>query len=365
MCKLRRFHYVTSDRFRVRPRHAERKYGRSRGAKTTNGTISSSVLEEDVVPPSGRTVVSERIPRVSIGLAVYNGEAFLEQAIDSILAQTYQDFELIISDNASTDRTAEICKKYAEADPRIRYSRNPTNIGGVNNENLTFQLSRGEYFRLAAHDDVCAPTLVEKCVKALDENPDAVLCHSANIEIDENGKQIGIRYGREGSSVTPSQRFRELSWRWYPCEATYGVMRSSVLRKTRLQQNYTGSDRVLLCELGLYGRFILLEEPLFYKRFHPGNKYKDWRGRMAWFFPELARKGKATFPNWLQLVDYFQTLRRVDLPATERAKCLVWVGRWLALHSPGLANDLAVAFMMQLHSQEWRTRRYSDVERWL
>src|SRR4051812_19900693 len=216
----------------------------------------------------GRASLSDHPPRVSIGLAVYNGDAFLEEAIESILAQTFRDFELIISDNASTDRTDEICKRYAAADPRIRYSRHPTNIGGVNNENHTFTLARGEYFRLAAHDDVCAPTLIEKCVKALDDNPDAVLCHSANIEIDENGKQIGIRYGREGCSQRPSQRFRELSWRWYPCEATYGLIRSNVLRKTRLQQNYTGSDRVLLCELGLYGRFILLEEPLFYKRFH-------------------------------------------------------------------------------------------------
>jgi glycosyltransferase involved in cell wall biosynthesis len=309
--------------------------------------------------------LSDHLPRVSVGLAVFNGEAFLEEAISSILGQTYQDFELIISDNASTDRTDEICRRFAAKDPRIKYSRNETNIGGVNNENLTFKLSRGEFFRLAAHDDVCAPTLIEKCVKALDDNPDAVLCHSANVEIDETGKQIGIRYGREGCAATPSERFRELSWRWYPCEATYGLIRTSILKKTRLQQNYTGSDRVLLCELGLYGRFILLEEPLFYKRFHAGNKYKDWRGRMAWFFPDLAKTGRPTFPNWLQLVDYFETLRRVELPATERVKCLVWVGRWLGLHSPGLATDVATAIFMQLHSKEWRTRRYSEVERWL
>ncbi len=93
--------------------------------------------------------MTEKAPKVSIGLAVYNGEKYLGQAIDSILAQTFTDFELIISDNASTDRTPEICKKYAAQDARIRYHRNPTNIGGANNENQTFRMSRGEYFRWA------------------------------------------------------------------------------------------------------------------------------------------------------------------------------------------------------------------------
>ena len=78
---------------------------------------------------------------MSIGLAVYNGEKYLAEAIESLLAQTFRDFELIISDNASTDGTAEICERYAARDPRIRYSRNTTNIGGANNENLTFSMA--------------------------------------------------------------------------------------------------------------------------------------------------------------------------------------------------------------------------------
>jgi glycosyltransferase involved in cell wall biosynthesis len=308
--------------------------------------------------------VSGKPPRVSIGLAVYNGEKFLRQAIESLLAQTWTDFELILSDNASTDSTEAICREYAARDPRIRYSRNPVNIGGVNNENLTFTLARGEFFRLAAHDDVCEPTLIEKCVAALDAHPEAVLCHTAIVEIDEEGREIGRRYGREGCLGTPQARFRQLSWRWYPCEATYSVIRAEVLRRTRLQQNYTGSDRVLLCELALHGPFLQLEEPLFKKRFHSGNKYRDWRGRMAWFFPDLGKTGKVTFPNWLQLADYVETLRRVPLPAGQRAMCWVWVGRWLLLHGKSLAADLVVAGYMRLHSRAWRANRYADVSRW-
>src|SRR4051794_3298661 len=101
-------------------------------------------MDADIMPP----------PKLSIGLPVYNGENFLAHAVDSILAQDFRDFELIISDNASTDRTAEICRGYAESDPRVRYVRFETNQGGSRNFCYVFELARGEYFKWAAHDDV-------------------------------------------------------------------------------------------------------------------------------------------------------------------------------------------------------------------
>jgi len=316
----------------------------------------------------GSTVANEatgnRVPRVSIGLAVYNGEPYLREAIDSILAQTYKDFELIISDNASTDATADICKEYAARDPRIRYSRNPTNIGGANNENLTFKLARGQYFRWAAHDDVCAPTLIERCVEVLDKHPEVVLCHCAMVSIDESGKQMGVSDERQGTAARPHQRFSELSYRRYTMTAIYGVIRSEVLRRTRLMQNYTSSDRVLLCELALYGPFIQVPEPLFYKRFHSGNVYKDWRGRMAWFLPELQSSGSVTFPHWLELFDYLQTVRRVPLPWAERQLCRLCILRWVLYHAKNLAKDMSVAAYLALHSRSWRAKWYADVERW-
>ena len=96
-------------------------------------------------------------PRVSIGLPVYNGELFLENALDSILSQTYSDFELIISDNASDDKTEEICRSYAARDKRVRYSRNAHNLGAAPNYNRVYHLARGRYFKWASHDDVLAP----------------------------------------------------------------------------------------------------------------------------------------------------------------------------------------------------------------
>jgi len=114
-------------------------------------------------------------PRVSIGLPVYNGENYLEEAIDSILAQTYKDFELIISDNASTDRTPDICQAYANKDPRIRYYRNEKNIGAAVNFNRVFELSSSEYFKWAAHDDIIAPDYISECIEILDNDDSIVL----------------------------------------------------------------------------------------------------------------------------------------------------------------------------------------------
>jgi glycosyltransferase involved in cell wall biosynthesis len=321
-------------------------------------------LTDETEAGAGNTLNSREIPRVSIGLPVYNGEPFLRQSIDSILAQTFHGFELIVCDNASTDATARICEEYAARDGRVRYFRNARNIGGINNANLTFERARGELFRWAAHDDVCAPTLLERCVRLLDERPDAVVVYPGTINIDEDGIETGARNGKEGTGASPSARFRQLSYRFHPCEPIYGVIRSEVLRKTRLQQNYTGSDRALLCELALHGPFVQIPEPLFYKRYHRGNQYKDWRGRMAWFLPDLQKSGKPTFPNWLQLFDYLETVRRVPLPFAERQLCRLWIARWALQQSKGLVWDLLSAARMLLHSREWRTRLYRDTERW-
>src|SRR5215831_11779077 len=124
------------------------------------------------------------VPRLSIGLAVYNGENFLAQSIEALLGQTYEDFELIISDNASTDGTAGICQRYAKQDSRIRYFRQPRNVGSAPNHNFTIHQARGELFKTASHDDLYARDLLRVCVAALDERPEVVLAHSWSALID-------------------------------------------------------------------------------------------------------------------------------------------------------------------------------------
>ena len=117
-------------------------------------------------------------PRVSIGLPVYNGERWLAEALDSLLAQTYSDFELIISDNGSTDDTQAICEEYAARDRRIRYIRQEINRGLAWNWNCVFEESAGDYFKWAACDDLYHPTFLERCVQILDQYPDVAWCHT-------------------------------------------------------------------------------------------------------------------------------------------------------------------------------------------
>lgn len=295
-------------------------------------------------------------PKVSIGLPVYNGEEYLEKAISSILAQTFTDFELIISDNASTDKTSAICQRFASQDARIRYYRNPHNTGGGNNHNQTFFLAQGEYFRWAAYDDLCAPTLLEQCVAVLEQNPTIVLCYTQTVNINQTGQVLNTTLSQRGLASQVSRRFHDLAFYDYACEPTYGLMRREILGKTRLAQDFTGSDRVLLCELCFHGPFYEIPQPLFYKRFHPKNVYLDWRARMAWFNPD--EKGKITFPSWLQFFNYLTAIARGPLSMLDRFRCYLVMSKWLKAHGKSMIKDLLVALKMVLRTKEWRKNVY-------
>jgi glycosyltransferase involved in cell wall biosynthesis len=142
----------------------------------------------DSWPQTEGAALADGLPRVSIGLPVYNGERHLPAALDSLLAQTYRDFELIISDNALTDRTEEICRGYAARDSRIRYHRSPVNRGMIWNHDRVFHLARGEYFKWVGHDDLYDPDMLRHCVEALDRDPGAVLAMVGKVDIDAEGR---------------------------------------------------------------------------------------------------------------------------------------------------------------------------------
>jgi glycosyltransferase involved in cell wall biosynthesis len=309
-------------------------------------------------------MMSTKPPKISIGLPVRNGEEYLEESIDSILVQTYTDFELIISDNASTDRTEAICRAYAAKDERVRYHRNPVNIGGANNGNLTFQLARGEYFRWAAHDDVCEPELLASCIAVLEREPEIVLCASQILPIDEQGNEtydfgMGHAKGNAGHgdertvtrelavSPQPHARFYDIALRPHACEAVYGLIRADILRKTRLEQNYTDSDRILLSELALRGRFFEVPVSLFRKRWHSKNVHVDMRARMAWFNPDA--KGKITFVHWNRFFGYLTTINRVPMSWYVRLRCYLIMVVWLFDNARYMMKDLLVALMTVTH----------------
>ncbi len=266
---------------------------------------------------------SNRIPRVSVGLPVYNGEPFLVQALEALLSQTFTDFELIICDNASTDGTEAICRGYAARDPRVRYLRHARNIGVNRNFNHCVAEARAPYFRWAASDDLCAPTLLEKLVAVLDARPDVVLAYPGTREIDERGDTVrDYSDGLGLEQEAPHQRFSACLWKVYWCNPLFGLFRTEVLRRTGLFVNYSNSDIVLLCEVPLHGKLVEVPETLFHRRVHSGmtvRKYRTAHERMAMGNPELA--GRLTFPNTRFFAGFFAAIRRSGLPWRERMLC--------------------------------------------
>lgn len=184
-------------------------------------------------------------------MPVYNGDRFLKEALDSILAQTFKDFELIISDNASTDKTQEICQAYAGQDQRIRYYRNEQNLGAGWNQSRVVELSTGDYFKWAHHDDVCAPELFAQCVEVLDRNPAVVLCYSKTIIIDEHGQHIEKYFdGLNIRSSKTHERFKQyhnlIRYGHRSNPPFHGMIRTNTLRTTPLVGSYPSSDLILL-----------------------------------------------------------------------------------------------------------------------
>jgi len=240
------------------------------------------VEREGTFLPRGDRHVGQ--PRVTIGVPVYNGERFIAAALDALLTQSFADIEVVISDNGSTDRTEEICRRYAQTDPRVRYDRTPENRGLAWNFNRVVELARGEYFKWAACDDLCAPTYVERCVQILDRNPDVVWCHSQTRYIDISGQLLatgtplafldpgdgstGAAIPWTRASARPYQRFYAVMTGPGEVYDLYGLMRTAALKRTQGFLPFYGADRVLLAELSFVGRYAEVPEPLFFARRH-------------------------------------------------------------------------------------------------
>ena len=234
-----------------------------------------------------------RIPTVGIGMPVFNGEAYVAAAISSILSQTFEDFELVISDNGSSDGTEEICRSFAASDPRIRYIRQPKNLGASWNFNHVFHVSRCKYYKWAAHDDMIAPEFLERCVEVLEVVRKCVLVHPVAVIVDENGDQMSCYLDSMAlDSDDPVRRFE----RWMipalgQCNPVYGLMPRKVIEKTGLQGNFMGSDRIFLGEITLLGQVRMLREPLLLRRVHANMSTKanlDNLSLSEWF---TRRKG--------------------------------------------------------------------------
>ena len=284
-------------------------------------------------------MTEHRRPRVSIGLPVYNGERYLQEAIDSILAQTYRDFELVIADNASTDATEEICRKAAASDQRVRYHRNPSNIGGHPNHNRVFDLSVAEYFRWAAYDDLLAPDFLKHCIAVLDEDPDVVLCFSLFDTIDQEGRVVGFSDPPPPvlRADTPHGRLREF-WDWPPVhQVIYGLIRRNALLQIPPMGVWYGADRHTLLELALLGRFERVDLPLFSHREHQlRSQYVDKKS----YWSAAGSTGPTRFGYWKRLGYMRGVLRRHSFSSREQLALLWEYFRYAARRIPHWLPEL-------------------------
>lgn len=295
-------------------------------------TVLAPVLATDVrvvarrneVPSPRERPVGAR-PLVSVGVPVYNGENYLEHALASIVAQDMHDFEVVICDNASTDRTEEICRDVAATDSRIRYVRRSVNIGAAPNYNDCFRRSSGRFFTWLAHDDLRAPEFLSSCLAEFDAGGDAVVLAYPRADfIDEDGlSRASDPYSVECRSPKPWSRFAVAVADTGPVNPVFGLARASALEQTRLIGSFVASDRVLLAELALLGEIHEIPAVLSFRRLHAEMSTTANPGKLErtrWFDPD-ARASRLTEPQ-LVAREYGRSVLTLPLSPAERAACL-------------------------------------------
>ena len=309
---------------------------------------------------SKELIKSDMVPTLSVGLPVYNGADFVAEAIESILNQRFTDFELLIQDNASTDATADICRSYAASNSRVHYVRNRQNVGAAPNFNLVFERARGRYFKWATHDDVCMPDFFKRCIEVLERDSTIVLCSGqtqlvnddrSSVRYDRKQRCYVTRHGERVGQIDPvhraegtrpSGRFWDVLVRTMRTFEIFGVIRADVLRQTHLHGSYYGSDKVLLAELSLLGRFHLLPEVLLLRRCHRNQSSNL----------ELTQKGSwiggGKAPGWLTLrlqkviPGYIEVVRGAPIALADKVVCygaivyrLIAPQTWIKQFLPG------------------------------
>lgn len=295
-------------------------------------------------------------PRVFIGMPVYNGEKHIRETIDSILSQTFTDFQLLISDNGSTDQTGEICREYAERDERVVYYRQKENLGMAGNFNYVVQPKGADYFKWAAHDDTLEPDYLLKCIELLDSNPSLAMAHCPTNRISDDSTWLEIYKDLGLSSSRVSERFWRVLWTVNIYEI-YGVIRSEVIEKTRPVGTFFGSERNRLAEVLLQGDIGYLEKPLFSRRDHESSLtalHLDSKENDNFTAMQEAHAPKAKMSSIqvavLKLNEYFESIFRFPMPWSERISCM------------GILLEWSARRLLEGSSEKYRVKLYSKAE---
>lgn len=320
---------------------------------------------------------SESVPRVTVGIPVYNGERYLAEAIESALAQTYSDLEVVIADNASTDATPQICEAYAAQDDRVRYVRNPENLGASANYERVFELSKAEYFCWMPADEAMMPRYLEALVPVLDEEPDVVLAfprylmrHGSDpARVHDVSRDCDLRQATARGRIQKYFRERIVGPNW----PIFGLYRKDILAKTQLLRPVIGADDYVTLEMVLLGKLGQVPEELYILRTHE-EAWHQQRARQGkglarllgtetvwaatWFDP--ANKGMmVVFPHWRRLREFFLMFMRSGESPRDKIAMSTMLPLYAQQHWKRLAAEF-VAGLVQgatIPLNAWRRRR--------
>jgi len=302
-------------------------------------------------------------PVASLGVPVFNGEVYIEECLQSLVAQPQPNIEIVISDNASTDATEEICRSFAKSDHRIVYLRHMENRGAAWNYNECFRRSSGEFFSWTAHDDRRSSNFVEVSLAAFDEvGPDHVVVVGKSEFIDDAGATIGPDTDiMPACSRWPFVRLGTALAHVNFAAPVFGMVRRSALVQTRLIGPFVASDYVLICELAMLGKIAEVDELLFFRRLHPESSREanaTDEDVQNWFDPHTEAQGRSARAALLR--EYQRSVGNLGLPLVQRGLCRatipsvlaarrarVTLGRWRRRltgdESPAPARDIMAA----------------------
>lgn len=303
--------------------------------------------------PERETASAEKM-LASIGIPVFQGENYLGEAIEAARSQTHPYLEIVVSDNASTDRTAEIIRQQHTKDQRVRSVAQESNIGAAENYNEVFRESHGEFFAWNAHDDYTSPDFISAGIAALEADPEAVIAIAHPFHVDSAGAKLRpINVPPELTTAqSPAARFRAAA-RCNPAVLVFGLYRREALLSTSLHEQFTGSDRNLVAEAMLVGRAVWAGSSEFYLRHHDNRSVRRLRSpgsrfsfpREAWYAP--TRAGKMVFPSWRRLGGYAKSIFRAPISPLEKVACVGALARLLVDDrfklTKYLLNDLLTA----------------------
>jgi glycosyltransferase involved in cell wall biosynthesis len=284
-------------------------------------------------------------PMLTIGLPVYNGERYLEAAVESLLNQTFDDFRLVISDNASDDSTPDILAQFAKQDSRVEVLTSPVNRGSNWNFNAVAQGVTSPYFKWSAHDDIHDPQYLEQCLNVLTSEPDVVAAHSRTRFIDGEGEEIARTFGLNAfDDQRASRRLLDVILSHHDYTFDFSVIRTSIMTQLRPQTPGLYSDMVLLAELSLRGRMVQVPEHLFANRLHSHRSSAQHGGSRAAKFSIQSWYGDKdvriiNVPTWSALSQLWTSVTLSPVRGSERRRCYQQILFWAKLHWRGLAVE--------------------------